>query len=542
VDLNGFNESERTYTYDVSVSYETHGGISDTVEGSVSLGVKPDSSDGSGEDSNPSEKVSLSVRNSGDNVSGGVSPGGSVKIFGEFNSTGSSLDSGWLSTNETGTWQNKTSKYFNDSLSGEGEWVWNNFTWSNSSVSSQTVGWRLYANNSDGKVENSPKKTFDVGSDVSSVVTETITIDSFSDWADGSFNGTTPYKPKIQDNLSLGYRNGTTNDNLVGYWRFDSSVSSSGGVLADYSGFNNETTTKGSVETGREGVFNTSSIKLDEDQKEDYVKTSESVWDSDSDFTVTAWVNPTSEDAYYNKWSILSEQNGNYRGTGFVIFTNNAYERSIRLSMVDSSGTFIQSNSEITNTWTHVAATWDESSGTARIYINGSLDKSGTLSLGDTNVDDHLVIGQKSGGTTDGAGDGNYFDGKIDEPRIYDVKLSSSKIEDLFLHGNVSDFQGNYTGEVFDPSGVGSVSWTGLNISVSGIDGDTELGLNASSLETGSGTDTLINSSLNNGLNQINLSSLTDGEKIQVRFNGTTSNVTKSWQISDYNISYQYEN
>jgi hypothetical protein len=166
VDLNGFNESERTYTYDVSVSYETTGGISDTVRGSVSLGVESDSSDDSGEES-PSETVSLSVRNSGDNVSGVVSPGDSVKIYGEFNSSGSGLDSGWLSTNETGTWENKTGEYFNDGLSGEDVWVWNNFTWSNSFVSSQTVGWKLYANNSDGKVENSSKKSFEVDSGVS---------------------------------------------------------------------------------------------------------------------------------------------------------------------------------------------------------------------------------------------------------------------------------------------------------------------------------------------------------------------------------------
>jgi hypothetical protein len=177
VGLNGFNQTDESYSYDVTVSYETVGGISDSVKGIVSLGVKPDSSedDGSGEDSNPSETVSISVRNSGDNVSSGssVSPGDSVKITGEFNSSGSGLDSGWLATNETGVWENKTGNYKND-LSAEGEWVWNNFTWSNSSVSSQTVGWRLYANNSDGKVENSSKKTFDVGSGVSAPSVEVL--------------------------------------------------------------------------------------------------------------------------------------------------------------------------------------------------------------------------------------------------------------------------------------------------------------------------------------------------------------------------------
>jgi hypothetical protein len=172
VGLNGFNESDESYTYDISVSYETTGGISDTVEGSVSLGLKPEVKDDSSEE-NPSEKVSLSVRNVGDNVSSVVSPGDSVEIYAEFNSTGSSLDSGWLATNESGVWENKTDNYLND-LSGGGEWVWNNFTWSNSSVSDTNVSWKLYANNSDGKVENSSKKTFEVGSGVSAPSVEVL--------------------------------------------------------------------------------------------------------------------------------------------------------------------------------------------------------------------------------------------------------------------------------------------------------------------------------------------------------------------------------
>ena len=57
------------------------------------------------------------------------------------------LDWTWLSTNETGAWQNKTT--YNSPMDMEDAvdtWTWSNFTWQNSSVESGIIAWRIYYN------------------------------------------------------------------------------------------------------------------------------------------------------------------------------------------------------------------------------------------------------------------------------------------------------------------------------------------------------------------------------------------------------------
>ena len=73
-----------------------------------------------------------------------------------------------------------------------------------------------------------------------------------------------------------------------------------------------------------------------------------------------------------------------------------------------------------TNAWTYLAATWDGT--TERLYVNGtqmaSLDVSGTLQ----NTSDPLRIG----GNTHW---GEYFQGRIDDLRIYNTALTQSEIQ-----------------------------------------------------------------------------------------------------------------
>ena len=59
------------------------------------------------------------------------------------------LDYALLATNETGTWENKTSYGSPFELTGTSDW--SNFTWSNLSINPGTlVGWRIYANDTTG--------------------------------------------------------------------------------------------------------------------------------------------------------------------------------------------------------------------------------------------------------------------------------------------------------------------------------------------------------------------------------------------------------
>jgi hypothetical protein len=67
------------------------------------------------------------------------------------------LSSAWLSTNETGVWENKTLINLG-SISKT--WVQVNFTWKNDSVAGPVVAWRIYFNNIYGKQNSTDILTF----------------------------------------------------------------------------------------------------------------------------------------------------------------------------------------------------------------------------------------------------------------------------------------------------------------------------------------------------------------------------------------------
>jgi MSHA biogenesis protein MshQ len=73
--------------------------------------------------------------------------------------------------------------------------------------------------------------------------------------------------------------------------------------------------------------------------------------------------------------------------------------------------------------WRHVVLTRDEPAGTFKIYIDGTLDQSGTIATG--------VIGtafSSVGRIEDTGGSPEYFDGLLDELRIYDEVLTDSDV------------------------------------------------------------------------------------------------------------------
>jgi Concanavalin A-like lectin/glucanases superfamily/Bacterial Ig domain len=76
------------------------------------------------------------------------------------------------------------------------------------------------------------------------------------------------------------------------------------------------------------------------------------------------------------------------------------------------------------NTWYHVAGVYDSASQTLSTYLNGSLDNGtlhGTVSASQFNQDVNVNIGRRAGGY--------YFNGVIDEVRIYNRALSQAEIQ-----------------------------------------------------------------------------------------------------------------
>ncbi|MEM7827971.1 MAG: hypothetical protein QW561_01380, partial [Candidatus Aenigmatarchaeota archaeon] len=84
--------------------------------------------------------------NQGQNTSS-IFSGESIKLFAHWTDD-RNLSHAVLETNETGTWQNKTT--YGSPLALSGNESWSNFTWQNTSISAGTIGWRIWANDSVG--------------------------------------------------------------------------------------------------------------------------------------------------------------------------------------------------------------------------------------------------------------------------------------------------------------------------------------------------------------------------------------------------------
>jgi hypothetical protein len=133
-------------------------------------------------------------------------------------------------------------------------------------------------------------------------------------------------------------------------------------------------------------------------------------------------MNPTTDT---NSWSFGSDSDGKM---SFFY-----YDGSIH--------THVGATTISTGTWVHLAMVHDVSANTVYLYLNGSLDGSGsTAALAAQSAD--LIIG---------ANNSVYFDGQIDEIGLWHYAMNSDEIEALYnstvgaFRDGESDFSGGYT-------------------------------------------------------------------------------------------------
>lgn len=228
----------------------------------------------------------------------------------------------------------------------------------------------------------------------------------------------------------------------IAYWKMDecqgasvydsSGNGNTGTITIGSSGSQTSTTNMGSCAAssttprynGRVGKYN-SSINLD--GTDDYITAGSSTsLDISSEITVAAWIKPASIAQYdsiasrittpaYTGWSFFLGPSSNLQ---FTVNDNTAHMSS-------------SANSVTTGSWQHVAITY-KTSGAYTFYVNGKSVGTGSYPSAITDSGRTMVIGRYYENYS-----GYYFDGQIDDVRLYKYALTSTQIKDLYNGGAV---------------------------------------------------------------------------------------------------------
>ncbi|NNK28955.1 MAG: hypothetical protein HKP06_12030, partial [Flavobacteriaceae bacterium] len=200
------------------------------------------------------------------------------------------------------------------------------------------------------------------------------------------------------------------------------------------------------------------SATLDFDGVDDHVAQASfmSGW---QDATIMGWV----------KLDPTFSSNGDVAGQGMMRMYVNGTTRKLHSYFVTNASNSAYGSSSIStldlDQWYHVAISYQGSSGNARIYVNGNLERSttiptGTLSTNSGYAGPDFNIGRNS------RLDNSYFKGAIDEVRVFDIALTEGQIQQM-VYQEIKNNGGNIAGSTIDKpitdiaSGV-SVSWANL--------------------------------------------------------------------------------
>lgn len=223
------------------------------------------------------------------------------------------------------------------------------------------------------------------------------------------------------------YKDGTSL--LVLNTPFDSNVSSvSSGRVRDYSPYGNNCTLGGGNLNNAPSYRKANCIAggCYQFDGNDYIDCGNDPVSSDASVSFEAWVYPMST-SLYNGYILSSGAQTN--SVGYALIWNNgqfAFYRKTSTKSV-SSGYF---GSYGINQWYHLVGVYDDSSGTLDVYVNGNLYNSYSSSSGSySNTYPLLTIGKPNNVNS------YYFQGIIDEVKVYDVPLTAEQVKKNYEAG-----------------------------------------------------------------------------------------------------------
>jgi|GEM_PF-2372302 len=162
------------------------------------------------------------------------------------------------------------------------------------------------------------------------------------------------------------------------------------------------------------------------------------------DITIESWVKPSSQPSGNDVYTIVSKWDSDNNGRSYY-FSYGAIGGNTKMFCgVSNSGTtnpvVTFSQTLNTNVWYHVAMVYVSSTGNCNIFVNGSSIGSNATDSGGAYISAaSFAIGAQMDNLPS-----QFFDGKVDDVRVYNRALTSSEIQDAFQ--NPIELVGNESG------------------------------------------------------------------------------------------------
>jgi Concanavalin A-like lectin/glucanases superfamily len=198
------------------------------------------------------------------------------------------------------------------------------------------------------------------------------------------------------------------------------------GNANDYSGsFHNGIVTGPVLTTDRFGISN-SAYQFDGIQ--DFIDIGPfSTFTNSTSFSISVWIKPNQ--VKLQTILFLMPDNFNDRLNAMAYYSHNGISTTIwDYGNCTAGGRLLQLGTPFSNLWQHWVYTINPANG-MRVYKNGNLYLNSSNSSAVINRQRYLWIG----GGSDASGAPFYFDGKIDDMRLYDRELNAAEVQELYI-------------------------------------------------------------------------------------------------------------
>jgi prepilin-type N-terminal cleavage/methylation domain-containing protein len=207
---------------------------------------------------------------------------------------------------------------------------------------------------------------------------------------------------------------------LVGKWDFEETS----GAILDSSGNGNDGALMGdAVRSSSGGTYGPASKQyVSLDGSGDYIvtDTSSSLNLNGNSVTISAWIKMNVlPNAYKGIYAYGSS------GGWYTLYVNSSNKPHMRIAGTALDG----KNVFTTGIWHHVAGVYDKTTSKITLYVDGVIDSTRSANWGSTIANTKAYIGRNSTAANE------YFNGQIDDVRVYEQSLSLAQIREVYVSG-----------------------------------------------------------------------------------------------------------